>query len=93
MCNQPTQIFRRVTTDLLLLTVVQSDEKYPLDHVIDIELFTQLLPRPERATDLCHRVIVLIDAVRHRVLRLGLAFPRVFHCGEGIKMTILIITK
>lgn len=48
---------------LLLLTVVQSNEKYSLDHVIDIELFTQLLPGPEGAADLCHRVVIVIDAV------------------------------
>lgn len=45
------------------LTVVQSDEEYPLDHVVDVELLTELLPRPERAADLRHRVIVVIDAV------------------------------
>lgn len=48
---------------LLLLTVVQSDEKYSLDHVIDIELFTQLLPGSEGAADLCHRVVIVINAV------------------------------
>lgn len=53
-----------------LLTVVQSDEKYSLDHVIDIELFTQLLPGPEGAADLCNGVIIVINAVRHRVFRL-----------------------
>lgn len=52
------------------LTVVQSDEEYPLGHVVDVELLAELLPRPERAADLCHRVIVVVDAVRYRVLRL-----------------------
>lgn len=36
------------------LTVVQSDEKYSLYHVIDIKLFTELLSGAEGATDLCH---------------------------------------
>ena len=48
---------------LLLLTVVQGDEKYTLDHVIDIELFTQLLPGSEGAADLCHRVVIVINTV------------------------------
>lgn len=46
-----------------LLTVVQGDEEYTLDHVIDIELFTQLLSGSEGAADLSHRVVILIDAV------------------------------
>lgn len=45
------------------LTVVQSDEKYSLNHVIDIKLFTELLSGAEGATDLCHGVIIVINAV------------------------------
>lgn len=45
------------------LTVVQSDEKYSLNHVIDIKLFTQLLPGEEGATDFCHRVVIVINTV------------------------------
>ncbi|KAG9348257.1 hypothetical protein JZ751_001992 [Albula glossodonta] len=42
---------------------LEGDEEDPLDHVVDIELLTQLLARAERATDLRHRVIVVIDAL------------------------------
>ena len=45
------------------LTVVQGDEEYPLNHVVDVKLLAELLPRPKRAADLRHRVIVVIDAV------------------------------
>lgn len=65
----------------LELTVVQSDEKYSLNHVIDIKLLTQLLSWAEGATDLCHRVIIVINTVWHRVLWLWLAVPWVLHCN------------
>lgn len=47
----------------LLLTVIQRDEKYSLNHVIYVELFTQLLPGSKGAADLCHRVVIFINTV------------------------------
>lgn len=63
----------------LELTVVQSDEKYPLNHVIDIKLLTELLSWAEGAADLCHRVIIVINTVWYRVLWLWLAISWVLH--------------
>lgn len=63
----------------LELTVVQSDEKYSLNHVIDIKLLTELLSWAEGATDLCHRVVIVINTVWHRVLWLWLAISRILH--------------
>lgn len=48
---------------LLSLTVVQSNEKYSLNHVIDIKLFTEFLSGAEGAADLCYGVVIVIDAV------------------------------
>lgn len=63
----------------LELTVVQSDEKYSLNHMIDVKLLTELLSWAEGATDLCHRVIIVINTVWYRVLWLWLAISRVLH--------------
>lgn len=45
------------------LTVVQSNKKYSLDHVIDIKLFTKFLAGSEGAVDLCHRVVMVLNTV------------------------------
>lgn len=63
----------------LELTVVQSDEKYSLNHMIDVKLLTELLSWAEGPTDLCHRVIIVINTVWYRVLWLWLAISRVLH--------------
>lgn len=55
--------------------------------MIDIELFTQLLPGPEGAANLCHGVVIVINAVWHRVFRLWLALSRVLHCDTRHSMT------
>lgn len=65
----------------LELTVVQSDEKYSLNHVIDVKLFTKLLSGAEGATDFCHRVVIVVNTVWDRVFWLWLAISRVLHCN------------
>ena len=62
MCSTSLQLLPRVCPSYrlqsdfsgLVLTVVQGDQKYSLDHVIDIELLAKLLPGPEGAADLCN---------------------------------------
>lgn len=53
----------------LELTVVQSNEEDPLDHVIDVELLTYFLLWAEWAANLCHGVIKFIQALWHTIIR------------------------
>lgn len=71
-----------ITSRCLTLTVVQSDEEDPLDHVVDVELLAELLSWAERSADLCHRVIIFIDAVRHRIFWLRLALSWIYSCRD-----------
>lgn len=63
------------------LTVVQGDEEDPLDHVVDVELLAELSLRAERAADLGHRIVAVVQALGHAVVGVILTDGRLLACA------------
>lgn len=62
------------------LTIVQGDEEDPLDHVVDVELLAELSLRAERAADLGHRIVAVVQALGNTVVGVILADGRLLAC-------------